>query len=46
MKQRIRDLPRAVPFQPFVIRMAGGREYRVEHPGFRGGSQRRSPGYS
>ena len=34
MKQRIRDLVRAVPFQPFVIRMADGREYRVEHPDF------------
>ena len=32
MKQRIRDLLLVVPFQPFVIRMAGGREYRVEHP--------------
>jgi hypothetical protein len=34
MKQRIRDLLRAVPFQPFVIRMADGREYRIEHPDF------------
>ena len=34
MKQRIRDLLRPVPFQPFVIRMAEGREYRVEHPDF------------
>ena len=34
MKQRIRDLLRAVPFQPFVIRMKDGREYRVEHPDF------------
>jgi hypothetical protein len=33
MKQRIRDLLRAIPFQPFVIRMAG-REYRVEHQDF------------
>ena len=34
MKARIRDLIRATPFQPFVIRMADGREYRVEHPDF------------
>jgi hypothetical protein len=34
MKQRIRDLLHAVPFQPFVIRMADGREYRVDHPDF------------
>ena len=24
----------AAPFQPFVIRMADGREYRVDHPDF------------
>lgn len=24
----------AAPFQPFVIRMADGREYRVAHPDF------------
>lgn len=34
MKARIRDLLRTAPFQPFVIRMADGREYRIEHPGF------------
>ena len=34
MKPRIRELLSAVPFQPFVIRMADGREYRVEHPDF------------
>ena len=34
MKARIRELLRAVPFQPFVIRMADGREYRIEHPDF------------
>ena len=34
MKQRIRDLLRASPFQPFVIRMADGREHRIEHPDF------------
>jgi len=34
MKQRIRDLLRAVPFQSFVILMADGREYRVDHPDF------------
>jgi hypothetical protein len=34
MKQRIRDLLRAIPFQSFVIRMADGREYRIDHPDF------------
>ena len=34
MKARIRALLHATPFQPFVIRMADGREYRVEHPDF------------
>jgi hypothetical protein len=34
MKARIRDLMRSVPFQPFVIRIADGREYRIEHPDF------------
>ena len=32
MKPRIRELLHASPFQPFVIRMADGREYRIEHP--------------
>ena len=34
MKPRIRELLSAAPFQPFVIRMADGKEYRVEHPDF------------
>jgi hypothetical protein len=34
MKQRVRDLLHAVPFKPFVIRAADGREYRVDHPDF------------
>ena len=34
MKQRIRELLRAVPFQPFIVRMADGNEYRVDHPDF------------
>ena len=34
MKARIRELLHAHPFSPFVIRMADGREYRVEHPDF------------
>jgi hypothetical protein len=34
MKARIRDLLRAMPFRPFVIGMADGCQYRVEHPDF------------
>jgi hypothetical protein len=34
MKPRVRELLHATPFQPFLIRMAGGREYRVDHPDF------------
>ena len=34
MKARIRELLRAAPFQPFIIRMADGHEYRVDHPDF------------
>ncbi len=34
MKARIRELLHAVPFQPFIIRMADGREYRIAHPDF------------
>jgi hypothetical protein len=34
MKQRVRELLRATPFQPFIIRMADGKEYRVDHPDF------------
>ena len=34
MKARLRALLDATPFQPVVIRMADGREHRVEHPDF------------
>jgi len=34
MKARIRELLRAIPFHPFVITMADGREYRIDHPDF------------
>lgn len=34
MKPRIRELLHASPFQPFIIRMADGREYRIDHPDF------------
>src|SRR5438093_11604706 len=34
MKARIRQLLEAKPFQPFIIRMADGREYRIDHPDF------------
>jgi len=34
MKAKIRELLRATPFHPFVIRMADGKEYRIEHPDF------------
>ena len=34
MKARIRELIRAIPFQPFIVRLADGREYRVDHPDF------------
>jgi hypothetical protein len=34
MKARIRQLLHAEPFQPFIIRMADRREYRIEHPDF------------
>jgi hypothetical protein len=34
MKARIRMLIAAVPFEPFVIRMADGREYRIDSPEF------------
>ena len=34
MKGRIRDLINATPFEPFIIRMADGREFRIEHPDF------------
>jgi hypothetical protein len=34
MKARIRQLLHATPFLPFIIRMADGKEYRIEHPDF------------
>lgn len=34
MKARSRALLHATPFQPFAIRVADGREHRVEHPDF------------
>lgn len=34
MKARIRELLHASPFHPFVMRMADGREYRIEHPDY------------
>ena len=34
MKRRIRELLHSAPFQPFIIRMADGQEYRVMHPDF------------
>jgi len=34
MKGKIREMLRAIPFQPFIIRMADGKEYRIDHPDF------------
>jgi hypothetical protein len=34
MKPRIRELLNATPFQSFLIRMADGKEYRINHPDF------------
>lgn len=34
MKPHVRELLDASPFQPFTIRMADGREYRINHPDF------------
>jgi hypothetical protein len=34
MKARIRELLHTSPFQPFIIRLADGREYRIDHPDF------------
>jgi hypothetical protein len=34
MKARIRQLLHAIPFRPFIIRMAYGRGYRIDHPDF------------
>lgn len=30
----IRDALRVAPFQPFIIRLANGREFEVRHPDF------------
>ena len=32
--EQLRRTHRAVPFQPFTIRMADGRQFRVPHPDF------------
>ena len=34
MKARIRELVQTVPFQPFVIHMADGRKFQINHPDF------------
>jgi hypothetical protein len=34
MKAHTRELLRAVPFRPFVVRTADGQEFRVDHPDF------------
>ena len=34
MYRGIRVLINAVPFEPFVFRLADGREFRIEHPDF------------
>ncbi|HUS33725.1 MAG TPA: hypothetical protein VM680_00080 [Verrucomicrobiae bacterium] len=34
MKAKIRELLHSVPFRPFIIRMADGRQYRIDHPDF------------
>lgn len=34
MKAQIRELLHAIPFRQFVIRMADGNKYLVEHPEF------------
>jgi hypothetical protein len=34
MKARIRELLHAGPFEPFIIRMADGRDYRIDHPDY------------
>lgn len=34
MKARIRQLLQAEPFQPFIIRTADERAYRIDHPDF------------
>jgi hypothetical protein len=32
--EALRQLNHAVPFKPYVIRMASGEKYRVQHPDF------------
>jgi hypothetical protein len=32
--EEIRNYLRAEPFRPFLVRVADGREYRVDHPEF------------
>jgi hypothetical protein len=34
MKEQIRELLRATPFEPFIIHTAGGKSVRVVHPDF------------
>jgi hypothetical protein len=34
MKQRVREFVHATPFNPFVIRTADGRQFRINHPDF------------
>ena len=34
MKNRVRELLQAIPFRPFIIHMADGREFRVDYPDF------------
>jgi len=34
MKARVRELLHNVPFHPFDIRMADGRDYRIDHPDY------------
>jgi hypothetical protein len=34
MKARIRELLHASPFKPFIIRLADGRDYRIDHPDY------------
>jgi hypothetical protein len=32
--ESLRDLTHAVPFKPYVVRMASGEKYKVMHPDF------------
>ena len=34
MKARIRELLHASPFQPFIIRLVDGRDYRIDQPDY------------